>query len=172
MLTLQAIFQSIAYQTKQTDKLNQIMKKITMAILFLVIGTALHAQMLTPVHWSYGAKRISKTEAVVFIKATIDDGWHVYSQFVKDGGPVKTTITFSPSKDYAVSGATIEPKPVTVYEKTFGMDVSYFESSVIFQQKVKLKADKTTVKGKLEYMTCNNKQCLPPDDIEFSIPVE
>jgi DsbC/DsbD-like thiol-disulfide interchange protein len=52
------------------------------------------------------------------------------------------------------------------------MDVSYFEKSVVFQQKIKLKGKEATIKGQLEYMTCNDKQCLPPDDVEFSIPVK
>ena len=52
------------------------------------------------------------------------------------------------------------------------MDVSYFTKTVTFQQKIKLKsAGATVVKGKLEYMTCNDQKCLPPDDLEFSIPV-
>ena len=58
------------------------------------------------------------------------------------------------------------------YEPTFKMDVAYFEKSVIFQQKIKLKtAGATVVKGTLEYMTCNDHKCLPPDDIDFSIPI-
>jgi hypothetical protein len=52
------------------------------------------------------------------------------------------------------------------------MNVSFFEKSVIFQQKVKLKAGQATVKGTLEYMTCNDKQCLPPETIAFSIAVK
>jgi hypothetical protein len=147
-------------------------KSIFLSIVISMLAMHVRAQILTPVHWSYGAKKISKTEAVIFIKATIDEGWHVYSQFVKDGGPVKTTITFTPSKDYATVGSTAEPKPITKYEKVFSMDVSYFEQSVIFQQKVKLTGGEAIVKGTLEYMTCNNKQCLPPDDIDFSIPVK
>jgi thiol:disulfide interchange protein DsbD len=147
-------------------------KSIFLSLVICFLAMHIRAQVLTPVHWSYGAKKVSNTQAVVFIKATIDQGWHVYSQFVKDGGPVKTTITFAPSKDYATVGATTEPKPTTVYEKVFSMDVSYFEGSVIFQQKVKLIKGQAIVKGTLEYMTCNNKQCLPPNDIEFSIPVK
>jgi thiol:disulfide interchange protein DsbD len=96
----------------------------------------------------------------------------VYSQFVKDGGPVKTTITFSPSKDYTLIGKTMEPKPITRMEKVFNMEVGFFENVVIFQQKIKLKAGQVTVNGKLEYMTCNDQKCLPPDDIDFSIPVK
>jgi hypothetical protein len=148
------------------------MKRITLSIVLLLACTALKAQILTPVHWSYAAKKTSATEAVVFMKASIDEGWHVYSQTVKEGGPVKTTFTFPASKEYTLMGKTIEPTPVTRYEKAFSMDVSFFEHEVVFQQKVKLKAGKATVKGTLEYMTCNDKQCLPPDDIEFSIPVK
>ncbi|WP_179412385.1 protein-disulfide reductase DsbD domain-containing protein [Mucilaginibacter sp. E4BP6] len=151
------------------------MKKIKIGILFLLIllsANALKAQILTPVHWSYGAKRISKTEAVLFMKAIIDNGWHIYSQTVKDGGPIKTAFTFTPARGYSLIGNTAEPKPVTHFEKVFGMDVSYFENSVIFQQKIKLNADQVTVKGQLEYMTCNDKQCLPPEDLDFEVVVK
>jgi thiol:disulfide interchange protein DsbD len=52
------------------------------------------------------------------------------------------------------------------------MEVGFFVNSVIFQQKIKLKAGQTTVSGQLEFMTCNDMQCLPPEDIDFSIPVK
>ena len=149
------------------------MKKfITTALVLSFIALATRAQILTPVHWSYGAKKLNKNEAVIFIKATIDDGWHVYSQYVKDGGPIKTTFTFPASPEYTLVGKTIEPTPITRNEKVFKMDVSFFEKEVVFQQKIKLKAGQATVKGTLEYMTCNDHQCLPPDDIDFSIPVK
>jgi hypothetical protein len=149
------------------------MKKIiTTALVLSFIALATRAQILTPVHWSYGAKKTGKNEAVVFIKATIDDGWHVYSQYVKDGGPIKTTFTFPASPAYTLVGKTIEPTPITRNEPVFKMDVSFFEKEVVFQQKIKLKAGQATVKGTLEYMTCNDHQCLPPDNIDFSIPIK
>jgi DsbC/DsbD-like thiol-disulfide interchange protein len=147
-------------------------KTVIIASIMLLMMSAIKAQILTPVKWSYAAKRTGKNEAVVFLKATIDEGWHIYSQTVKDGGPVKTSFTFSPSTFHALVGNTIEPTPITRNEKVFNMDVSYFEKSVIFQQKISLKANQTIVKGALEYMTCNDKQCLPPEDIEFSIAVK
>jgi DsbC/DsbD-like thiol-disulfide interchange protein len=149
------------------------MKKLIIATVILFMFTlTTKAQVLTPVHWSYGAKKLNKDEAVVFIKATIDDGWHVYSQTVKEGGPIKTTITFPVSAAYTLIGKTIEPTPITRNEKVFSMDVSFFEHEVIFQQKIKLKAGQATVKGTLEYMTCNDHQCLPPEDVEFSVVVK
>ncbi len=142
------------------------------AVMLFLFTLTTKAQILTPVHWSYGAKKISATEAVVFFKATIDDGWHVYSQYVKDGGPIKTSFTFKTSPDYVVDGTTIEPTPIKRMEKVFNMEVGFFEKSVIFQQKIKLKKGQATVTGTLEYMTCNDHQCLPPDDQEFSVPVK
>ena len=148
------------------------MKKLTLLIAVSLLSTGLFAQIKHPVKWAYAAKKISKTEAVLLIKATIDNGWHIYSSQQKEGGPIKTSFTFTPSKDYQVTGAVAEPKPLTKYESTFKMNVSYFEKSVIFQQKIKLKSSQTSVKGQLEYMTCNDRECLPPEDIDFNIPVK
>lgn len=131
-----------------------------------------HSQILKPVTWSYAAKKTSATTATLFVKASIDEGWHLYSQFVKDGGPVKTTFTFPAGKGYSLVGKTAEPKPITKFESTFGMDVSYFEKSVIFQQKIKFTGKGATVKGKVEFMVCNDKQCLPPEEVDFTINVK
>ena len=148
------------------------MKKVLILIALVVMGMGAFAQIEAPVKWSYAAKRISSTEAVVFLKATIQDGWHIYSMDVKDGGPIKTSFTFPPSKEYSLVGKTTEPTPLSKYEKAFSMDVTFFEKAVIFQQKIKLKsASASVVKGQLEYMTCNDKKCLPPEDLDFSIPL-
>jgi len=137
-----------------------------------MIGTAAFAQIEKPVKWSYAAKKISNTEAVVFLRATIQSGWHIYSQTVKDGGPIKTSFTFTPSKEYALVGKTSEPKPMSKYEDVFKMDVAYFENTVTFQQKIKLSSPNAKeVKGQLEFMTCNDHKCLPPEDVDFSIPL-
>jgi DsbC/DsbD-like thiol-disulfide interchange protein len=148
------------------------MKKLLLAIALLVTGAGAYAQIEAPVKWSYAAKKISSTEAVVFLRATIQDGWHIYSLNVKDGGPIKTSFTFNSSSEYSLVGKPTEPTPVTKYEKAFSMNVTYFEKSVTFQQKIKLKSAKASVvKGKLEYMTCNDMKCLPPEDVDFSIPL-
>jgi DsbC/DsbD-like thiol-disulfide interchange protein len=148
------------------------MKKVLILITLMVMGIGAFAQIESPVKWSYAAKKLSNTEAVVFLKATIQDGWHIYSQNLKDGGPIKTSFTFLPSKEYGLVGKTSEPAPATKYEDAFKMNVSYFEKSVIFQQKIKLKSpNASVVKGKLEYMTCNDRKCLPPEDLDFSVPL-
>nr|WP_067056557.1 protein-disulfide reductase DsbD domain-containing protein [Mucilaginibacter sp. L294] len=147
------------------------MRKLLLAITAIMITAGAKAQVESHVRWSYASKRTSPTEAVVFLKATIDRGWHIYSQNTKDGGPLKTTFTFTPAKGYEVVGKTIEPKPITKYERAVKMNVSYFENSVVFQQKIKLRLPGAkTVTGKLEFLACAEK-CLPPDEVAFAIPI-
>ena len=103
------------------------------------------AQIEKPVVWSYLAKKISKTEAILYLKATIDDKWHIYAQNGKDGGPLKTAFTFNPSTHFKLVGKTIEPKSTVKYEPTFKMNVSYFEKIAVFAQKVKLNKGNSTI---------------------------
>lgn len=148
------------------------MKKILLLMTVLLISAAAYAQIETPVKWSYAAKKLNNNEAVVFLRATIQDGWHIYSLNVGDGGPIKTSFKFNQSKEYALIGKTSEPTPIKKYEEAFKMNVTYFEKTVTFQQKIKLKsAQLSAIKGQLEYMTCNDKKCLPPEDVDFTIPL-
>jgi len=148
------------------------MKNLFLLTIGVLFSLSASSQILKPVKWSYAAKKTSKTEATLYLKATVDEGWHLYSQNMADGGPVKTSFKFTPAKTYKVVGKTIEPKPIVKFEKSFDMNVSYFEKSVIFQQKVKLTGANAIVKGTLEYMVCDDSQCLPPENVEFSIPVK
>ncbi|WP_262247513.1 protein-disulfide reductase DsbD domain-containing protein [Parapedobacter soli] len=149
------------------------MRKVVLAAVILCFAaTGAFAQILEPVSWQFGAKKINDTEAVVFMKATMDQGWHIYSQHVDEGGPIKTSFTFNPSADYSLVGKPAEPKPKTKYEDVFAMNVGYFDKEVVFQQKIKLKKGTTTVKGAVEFMACDASQCLPPDEVEFTIAVK
>jgi len=148
------------------------MKKLLVLAVALVLSAGAYAQIEAPVKWAYAAKKINDKEAIVFLKATIQTGWHIYSTNLADGGPIKTSFEFTPSKGYAPVGKTTEPKPITKYEKAFSMNVSYFEKEVVFTQKISLKSAKVTaVTGKLTYETCNDMKCLPPEDVDFTIPL-
>ena len=142
-------------------------------LIFLLLFSAFksNAQLKKPVTWSYAGKKISATEAVIYIRATIDNGWHIYSSNQKDGGPKKTSFSFS-GAGFSLVGKVLEPKPIIKYENVFDMDVLYFEKNVVFSQKIRLLAKQLVVKGKVEFMACTDKECLPPDEISFSIPIK
>lgn len=147
------------------------MKKLFLFLL-ITLSFSAKAQLLDPVSWSYSSKKLSSTEAELLIKATIDPGWHLYSQFIKEGGPVPTSFKFNPSPDYSLIGKVTEsPRAVSAFDKNFSMQIAWHENEVVFAQKIKLKSPKTTVSGSLEFMVCDDKQCLPPAEVEFKIPV-
>ena len=148
------------------------MTKVLALTALLFFNLAPVAPVENHVKWGHVAKRISPTEATIYIKATIDDGWHIYSQHIEEGGPRKTKITFTPSNAYSLVGKTIEPKALTKFDIFFKMNVGWFEREVVFTQKIKLNsANVSAVKCKLEFVVCNNKACLPPDEAAFNIPV-
>ncbi|AYB33616.1 protein-disulfide reductase DsbD domain-containing protein [Chryseolinea soli] len=148
------------------------MKKIVLMVAVFLICATSFAQILKPVKWSYASKRINDKEAIVFIKATMEKGWHIYSQTVPAGGPEATSFSFSASNDYKLKGKTSEPEPITRFENAFKMKLSYFENAVVFQQRITQVGGSPTVKGTVVYMVCNNMQCLSPDEVEFSLPVK
>lgn len=148
------------------------MKRLTIVIVALFALSATQAQILDPVKWTFAAKKTGKDEAVLFLKATIDNGWNIYSQHIGDGGPVPTSFSFTPSSDYQLVGEVLEPTPNKKFEKTFNMQVLYFNKEVVFQQKIKLKKGQTIVKGAVEFMVCNDQQCLPPDEKVFAVSIK
>jgi len=148
------------------------MKKLYTLLLVLLVLQS-QAQIENPVKWSYSAQKTGKNEANILIKADIQKGWHLYSQFIEDGGPIPTSFIFSPSNDYQLLGKVGEsPKAVIAFDPNFGMKIAWHETQVTFTQKIKTTSDKFTLKGVLEYTVCNDNKCLPPTEQEFSILVD
>ena len=145
--------------------------------LFLSLGASAqfadpNAKIEDPVRWSYRSEKINDTEFDLVITATIDKGWHVYSQFIKDGGPIPTSFKFTPSNSYKLKGTVSElPKAVSAFDKNFDMQIAWHKDKVDFRQRIILNVPNTTVSGILEFMVCNDQKCLPPAEVEFKIPV-
>ncbi|MBD3748330.1 MAG: thioredoxin family protein [Sphingobacteriales bacterium] len=149
------------------------MKKISLFFAFLFISVMSFAQILNPVKWSYSSEAINEKEAFVVFTAKMEKGWHVYSLHIDEGGPIATSFTFNKSKDYVLEGEPTEsPKPISAYDKNFAMQISWHEHEAVFKQKIKLHKPNIKVTGTLEFMVCNDKQCLPPEEIDFSVEVK
>jgi thiol:disulfide interchange protein DsbD len=147
------------------------MKVLAVFLGFLICGFASFAQIENPVKWSYSAKAVNDTQVELNIQADIQPGWHVYSQFIAEGGPIPTSFKFEKSKDYVLAGKVTEsPKATSSFDKNFNMQIAWHEKQVIFKQLIKPNGN-TTVKGTVEFMVCNDQKCLPPEEVEFSIPI-
>lgn len=102
------------------------MKKIFLLFLFFTIG--LSAQE-NPVKWSFEAKKVSECEYDLMFKATIDEGWHLYSlkKVEGDGAPNPTVIKFNRSKNYELVGSVHESPTHTDFDKDLELTTIYHE---------------------------------------------
>ena len=148
------------------------MKHLFAVLSVLFITHLAVAQSNKQVKWSYTTKKISETVYEVHMTATINGNWHMYSQ---DGGegPFSTTFTFTKNPLINLDGKVKEiGKVKKTYEEAFKSDVRYYEKTVNFVQTIKLRGNvKTNVAGKVEFMVCNDSQCLPPSEVEFSLSI-
>ena len=130
-------------------------------------------QILQPVKWSYAAEQTKSGEAILIITAKIDKGWHLYSQLIPDGGPIKTSFNFTTSSNYELVGKVEEGKAIEYYDKNFEMQLMYFATEAVFKQKIKLKSGKSfKISGGVEFMVCDDEKCLPPELVEFEIAIK
>lgn len=143
-------------------------------IFILVVGAIFislfsNAQILDPVKWKFELKKIDKDLYDLVFKAKIDSNWHVYSQTIPDGGPVPTLFTFDSNAKVQYIGKVQETsKLIEEYDSNFKMMLKYYGLEAVFVQRVKVNGDLDSIKGRLEFMSCDNKQCLPPKEVEFA----
>jgi len=150
------------------------MKKQIVVGCYLLALTSLAAGQSIPGQWNFTAKKISAKEYEIHYSVKVNSPWHIYSQFTPEGGPIATSFTINKNPLLIINS---KPKEVgtikTKHEEIFGIDVKYFEGSVDFVQRVLVKSTaKTILKGSVEFMLCNDGQCLPPTTQNFSIPIE
>ncbi len=154
------------------------MKHIFRLSILLLLGSfilkSVNAQIFDPVKWDFNSKKISDCEYELIIKAKIDGKWHLYGQKTYgDEGPIPTSFHFTKSSKYELIGKTSESKLIKKFEPVWNFELDFFEHEAVFKQKVKIKTDKPfEIKGNLEFMVCNETQCLPPSTIKFNFKAE
>jgi len=150
------------------------MKKILLLITLFSITGVSFAQLSDPVKWSYTATKKGDKVYEVTYTATIEKPWHIYSQTTPKGGPVPTKFVYKTNPLLTISGIPKENGAlVKKHEEVFGVDVKYFDTKVVFTQTINLKSSvKTNIAGTIEYMVCNDSQCLPPKKISFDLQLQ
>lgn len=149
------------------------MKKMFVYTLVFMIAMKGQAQ-LNPVSWTFSAKKIGEKLYEIQMRATIDDKWHLYSQVQPDDAIVNpTAFTFHPNPLFAIDGKVKEEGKMEKYsDKQLGVSANQYSHTVLFTQIIKLKANvKTNVTGNVEFQTCDDKKCLPPKTVPFTIAI-
>ena len=148
------------------------MKKI-LIIFFTLISVISSAQIFIPVEWEFSQKQLSDTEIELQFKANIDDGWHLYSQFIGDDGPMPTAFTFAAQGGCELINGVAEGQSIEEFDPVNDMVLKYFKHEAIFTQKIKvISAEDFKLNGDVYFMVCDDVKCLPPEAVEFSFTIK
>ena len=146
------------------------MKKVIILLTF-VLSTNVFSQIYDPVKWSTSVQKISDIEYNLIATATIESGWHLYSQVVPEGGPIPTTFTFIDSKHYSLVNKTQEEEGHEIDDSVFEMRIKFFENKAEFKQRVIVLNDINTIDAEVEFMVCDDEKCLPPNNIDLAFKI-
>lgn len=148
------------------------LKSLTFSALLLISMAIVNAQVLEPVSWTFKSEKKSDTGYEIIMTAAIDDSWHLYAMDIPEGGPIATSFTFDPSELYTLDGKPIAVnEPEVKFDNSFGMDIGMHSGTTEFRQKITVKEVPVTVSGIVTFMSCDDSQCLPPRDVEFSVVI-
>ena len=144
----------------------------TITVLTIGLKSA-NSQIHDPIKWTYESKDLGDNNFELLFTAVLEDHWHVYSQHGDPNeGPIATAFTFNKSSDFKLIGDTYEPKGVTKFEEVFGIEVTYYDHEVTFKQKVNISKPELTISGTVDFMVCNDTECLPPDRRDFKFEIK
>ncbi len=150
------------------------MRNILLLLITLLFSTTIFSQIFEPIKWKSSVKETSENEYTLYFEATLDKGWHIYSQReveTEEIAPTATEFTFyNENKAFELIGKTEEPEGIQKFDKVFEMEIKYFEESVTFSQKIKrLDSALTSIKAEVFFGICDDEKCLAPDTVEFNL---
>jgi len=151
------------------------MKKLLSIVVLLSITFFAQSQTLNPVSWSFSAKKIADKTYEIHLSATMQAGWHLYSQSQPDDSiAIPTGFTFTTNPLLTLNGKIKEVgKLEKFHDEKLKLSANQYSEKVDFVQVVKLKSNiKTNVAGSVEFQTCDDHKCLPPKTVNFSVALK
>ncbi len=148
------------------------MKKFLLLIISFFAFSTVNSQMLEPAKWTTKVEKLSETEFNLIINGTIDDGWHVYTQFTPDGGPLAMKLIFkNQNANYQLIGNAKESKFKKEFSEIFEIDEYFFEKSATITQRIKIINPKTNnISLRFEYQVCKEACINDVKNFVFNIP--
>ncbi len=144
-------------------------KNLFLLIAFFTVSIIAQAQILTPVKWTKSVKMTDDRNGVITFTATIDNGWHMYSNDSPADGPTPLSVKWKNTKGVKLVGRLTPSKaPTTIDDEAFMMKVRQWEGKVTLTQKFTVTEDKYNIDGDLQFMSCNDQTCTPPATESFS----
>lgn len=100
---------------------------------FIQVSAIAQSREFQPIKWSFTTLPLDKGEARLIFTCNLEDGWHVFSQFMEEGGPLPTSFTFVPDRSYSLEGKVEEEStPTKEYDSVFLMPIVWYNGTAIF----------------------------------------
>jgi len=150
------------------------MRNILLTVISFLLAFNAEAQILQPVKWETSAEKTAPNEYTLIFKGTIDDGWKVYATDIEPGGPIATSVNYeSVPEGLEFSGELqqLGRKKEAVEPLFDNMMLKYFQKRMTLRQVVTIDKD-VTLSGYLEFMSCDDMQCLPPEAVDFTFELK
>jgi thiol:disulfide interchange protein len=146
-------------------------KYIFLLLVFLAMANV-NAQILDPVKWTTKIEKKSETNYILIFNGDIESGWHMYSQFTPDGGPLALQVIFKNQKgNFNLIGKAKEGKTTTAYNDIFEVNETFFVKNAQIQQEITLLNPKISkIEVALNYQVCKEACVNQEKKFSFTIP--
>lgn len=135
-----------------------------------VCAVAAFAQIMTPVKWTSSMTMTGDDKGKIVFTATIDHGWHMYSnEFEPGSGPQPLEIAYPVLDGVKLDGKPVPSKPAhKTHDEMFDMDLSWWTEGVTLTQNFTATKPEFKIDMTLRYGACNDENCIPPSREEWS----
>ena len=143
---------------------------LAISVLAIFSSANFSAQIEDPISWQIDLYETDSANQVeVIYHATLDKGWHIYSQFLaSEDGPIATAFF---TESYAEIKDVSECKPHLEYDPNFMMDLKFFDNEVYWSSVQTITESTDTLHGSVYFMVCNDVMCLPPSDHFYTLAI-
>ncbi|MEE1899962.1 cytochrome c biogenesis protein CcdA [Flavobacterium rakeshii] len=142
------------------------MKKTALLFFLLLSFIAGKAQIIEPVKWTSKIEKKSDSEYVLIFNATIEENWHMYSQFSADGGGLPLEVEFNNAENnFEAVGKAEESETHKEYNDIFEVEETFFSNKAELKQTIKVSnPDNAIVQVGLYYQVCK-ESCIQGENL-------
>jgi len=156
------------------------MEYIKRLLIALTVVSSLfaQAQLSDPTSWDVQVNKLGNQEFELVSIATLEQGWHIYSQVPIDAeiGPTPTQLRFYEAEgNFKLVGPNEEIGTYAEFTDVWGTDVLQFKDRAVFKQKIKLEnPDLAYIIAEAVFMVCDDERCIPatPEVLIFKLDPE
>lgn len=161
-----------AKQYRKKSNNNIMSNKIVLLFFTFFVFANVNSQILDPVKWTTKIEKKSENRYLLIFNGVIEGGWHMYSQFTPDGGPLPMEVIFKNQKgNFNIVGKAKESKTTTAFNDVFGVNETFFEGKAQIQQEITIINPKIlNVEIDLNYQVCKEACINLEKKFYFPIP--